>query len=118
MQLTNWYVRLNRRRLKGDSGDADAATALCVLHGVLLDLARLMSPFTPFLSELMYQHLRLYMPACEQTFAAGPDDGATAAVGPAASVHYTPIPEPDEARVDAALEARVERMQVRRRLGA
>ena len=110
-------MRLNRRRLKGDSGDADAAAALCVLHGVLLDVARLMAPFTPFLSELMYQHLRLYMPACEVPRAEGPADGATAAVGAAASVHYTSVPEPDEARVDAALEARVERMQAAIELG-
>lgn len=112
-------MRLNRRRLKGDTGNEDAATALCVLHGVLLGLARLMAPFTPFLSELMYQHLRLYMPACTTgtLAAAGPADGATRAVGPAASVHYTPMPEPDEARVDAALEARVDRMQVAIELG-
>lgn len=128
-QLTNWYVRLNRRRLKGSDGDAEAVTALNVLHEVLLDVARLMAPFTPFLAETQYQTLRAYFPehvrsgagAGAGAAAGGAGAGAASAdalprgatdvVGAADSVHYLPIPEFAAARIDEALETRVARMQ-------
>ncbi|KAG8188170.1 hypothetical protein JTE90_019449 [Oedothorax gibbosus] len=44
--LTNWYVRMNRRRLKGDGGEADCKTALETLFSVLYTMVRMM-PFTP-----------------------------------------------------------------------
>mmetsp|Transcript_20135 Transcript_20135/g.40307 ORF Transcript_20135/g.40307 Transcript_20135/m.40307 type:complete len:1168 (+) Transcript_20135:227-3730(+) len=60
-ELTNWYVRLNRDRLKGT--DEDAETGLQVLYDTLLDVTVLMSPFTPFISEYFYQHLRKLQPS-------------------------------------------------------
>ncbi|XP_015415308.1 PREDICTED: isoleucine--tRNA ligase, cytoplasmic, partial [Myotis davidii] len=52
--LTNWYVRMNRRRLKGENGMEDCVTALETLFSVLLSLCRLMvrffAPYTPFLT--------------------------------------------------------------------
>eukprot|EP00899_Mesostigma_viride_P008929 jgi/Mesvir1/18037/Mv09357-RA.2 len=56
--LTNLYVRLNRSRLKGRSGEADCRTALATLYEVLLRLTKIMAPFTPFFTEHMYQNLR------------------------------------------------------------
>ncbi|KAJ2433461.1 isoleucine--tRNA ligase, partial [Coemansia sp. RSA 2424] len=50
-QLTNWYVRFNRRRLKGENGAEDTVSALNTLYEVLLTMCRLMAPFTPFLTE-------------------------------------------------------------------
>lgn len=49
--LTNLYIRFNRKRLKGDNGVADAKVAMTTLYEVLLTLARMMAPFAPFLSE-------------------------------------------------------------------
>lgn len=60
--LTNIYVRLNRRRLKGKGGDDDAASALGTLYHVLLILSKAMSPFTPFFTEMMYQNLKRVLP--------------------------------------------------------
>ncbi|KAJ3192354.1 isoleucine--tRNA ligase [Irineochytrium annulatum] len=57
-ELTNWYVRFNRKRLKGDNGVEDAAKALTALYEVLISLVKMMAPFTPFLAETMYQNLR------------------------------------------------------------
>ena len=57
--LTNWYVRMNRRRLKGENGVEDCVMALETLFSVLLSLCRLMAPYTPFLTELMYQNLKM-----------------------------------------------------------
>ena len=57
--LTNWYVRLNRSRMKGDGTTVDdQRTALTILFDVLLSSTQLMAPITPFLSEYLYQNLR------------------------------------------------------------
>ena len=56
--LTNWYIRFNRRRLKGETDTEDCLRALETLYSVLLSMIRIMSPFTPFITETMYQNLR------------------------------------------------------------
>lgn len=56
--LTNWYVRMNRKRLKGDEGKDEANKALHTLFSVLMTMIEVMAPFTPFLTELMYQNLK------------------------------------------------------------
>ena len=61
-QLCNVYVRLNRGRLKGKGGRADAGHALAALYDVLLRLCALMAPFTPFFTETMFQNLRRAAP--------------------------------------------------------
>ncbi|KAG2485316.1 hypothetical protein HYH03_015989 [Edaphochlamys debaryana] len=60
--LTNVYVRYNRKRLKGAKGLEDTTTALSCLFNVLLDVCKVMAPFTPFLTEAMYQNLRAALP--------------------------------------------------------
>lgn len=52
--LTNWYVRLNRPRMRGDEGDAEALRSLTILFDVLLSTTTLMACITPFLTEHMY----------------------------------------------------------------
>lgn len=55
--LSNWYVRRNRRRFWKSESDADKQAAYSTLYTCLVTLARLMAPFTPFLSEDMYRNL-------------------------------------------------------------
>lgn len=55
-QFTNWYVRLNRDRLRGSS--PTALVSLSCLYSVLLQLTLLLAPFTPFISEYIYKRLR------------------------------------------------------------
>ena len=43
-QLTNWYVRMNRRRLKGDTGADDCLHALTTLFSVLFSMSKVMVP--------------------------------------------------------------------------
>lgn len=57
-QLTNWYVRLNRTRMKGDDGIDEQKRSLNILFDVLLSTTTLMSCITPFLTEQFYQNLR------------------------------------------------------------
>lgn len=86
--LSNWYVRLSRRRFwKGGMGP-DKVAAYDTLRGALVSLVCLAAPFVPFIAEAVYQKLR----------------GATDPT----SVHLAGYPEADEAERDAALETEME----------
>lgn len=54
---SNWYVRRSRRRFWKSEDDADKNNAYQTLHYVLLKLSVILAPFTPFLSEELYQKL-------------------------------------------------------------
>ncbi|KNC76749.1 hypothetical protein SARC_10766, partial [Sphaeroforma arctica JP610] len=58
--LTNWYVRLNRRRIRGEEGTEDASHAVGCLFETVYTLCKLMAPFTPFLAEKLYQNLKAF----------------------------------------------------------
>ncbi len=85
-ELSNWYIRRNRRRFWKSEADRDKAAAYRTLHECLSTLSRLLAPFVPFLADEIYQNLvRSIDPAA-------PD-----------SVHLTDFPETDPARIDDAL---------------
>ncbi|MGI9310092.1 MAG: isoleucine--tRNA ligase [bacterium] len=92
-QLSNWYVRRNRRRFwKSDDSDDKQAAYLTLFE--CLDLChRLMAPFMPFLSEAVYQNLH-----------------ATDADAPE-SVHLTAWPQCDARRIDAQLVFEMDAVQ-------
>uniref|UniRef100_A0A336LLA8 Isoleucine--tRNA ligase, cytoplasmic n=1 Tax=Culicoides sonorensis TaxID=179676 RepID=A0A336LLA8_CULSO len=98
--LTNWYVRLNRRRIKGELGVQHAYNSIDTLFDILLSTVKMMAPFTPFLTEVMYQRLRLL------------DENS-----PVGSVHYQMMPSPNRQRIDLNVERAVGRMQVVIELG-
>lgn len=54
---SNWYVRRSRRRFWKSGDDRDKSDAYRTLHYVLVHLAQVMAPFTPFLAEELYQKL-------------------------------------------------------------
>jgi isoleucyl-tRNA synthetase len=56
--LTNWYIRLSRRRFWKSQDDADKADAYETLHEVLTTFARVMAPFMPFLSDARQRTVR------------------------------------------------------------
>ncbi|MGQ9464727.1 MAG: isoleucine--tRNA ligase [bacterium] len=56
-ELSNWYLRRNRRRFWKSENDADKETAYLVLYNCLLDVIKLISPIMPFWTEDMYQNL-------------------------------------------------------------
>ncbi len=88
-ELSNWYVRLSRRRF----WDGDLA-AFATLRHCLLETAALLAPFTPFLADEI--HLNLAGGAAEE-LGGLPD-----------SVHLRDFPEPDPALLDAVLETEME----------
>jgi isoleucyl-tRNA synthetase len=90
--LTNWYIRLNRRRFWEEGMSADKNAAYSTLYTTLDSLARLMAPFTPFLSEYIYQDLKKFGAKSEE------------------SVHLCSYPEAQEGLINSTLETAVERM--------
>ncbi|XP_037626556.1 isoleucine--tRNA ligase, cytoplasmic [Sebastes umbrosus] len=97
--LTNWYVRTNRRRLKGESGTEDCLWALETLFSVLFSMCRLMAPFTPFITEMMYQNLRHLI------------DPASVEEKDSSSIHYLMLPQLRESVIDKRIESAVSQMQ-------
>ncbi|PNY29721.1 Isoleucine-tRNA ligase, cytoplasmic [Tolypocladium capitatum] len=95
---TNWYIRFNRRRLKGENGVDDTQHALNALFEVLFTLCRGLAPFTPFLSDSIYLRLLPHIPKELQG-----DDPR--------SVHFLSFPEVRQELFDAEVERRVARMQ-------
>ena len=59
--LSNWYIRRNRRRFwrSKDASDTDKTAAYETLYEILVMLSRLLAPCMPFLTERMYQNLVL-----------------------------------------------------------
>ncbi len=56
-QLSNWYVRRNRRRFWKSTDPEDKHVAYLTLYECLTGVTRLMAPFVPFLAENVYQNL-------------------------------------------------------------
>lgn len=92
-ELTNTYIRFNREHFWQPGMPEDKRLAYETLHFVLLTLAKVMAPFTPFLAEATYRNL------------AGPGSAGTRE-----SVHLEDYPEADEALIRPGLEAAVARM--------
>jgi len=104
-QLTKWFVRLNRERLKGTDGDAEALVGLSVLYQVLLTATSIMSPFTPYFAEVLYLKLRKFHPACEAQGGQGGQGGDPEALGSAKSVHFLQLPRNPPEKADFAATA-------------
>lgn len=55
--LSNWYVRRSRRRFWKSEADADKQAAYSTLYEVLVNLAKVLAPVLPFVTEALYQNL-------------------------------------------------------------
>ena len=93
--LSNWYVRLSRRRFWRSDDDKDKLSAYQTLYTCLETVARLGSPIAPFFSEQLYRDL----------------NNATGR-NQAESVHLTDFPVADSKLIDKALEERMEAAQL------
>jgi isoleucyl-tRNA synthetase len=86
--LSNWYVRLSRRRFWKGSMTDDKKAAYETLHECLTKISQLMSPVAPFFADWLYQNL-----------------------GHSDSVHLSLLPKHEEASIDSELEERMELAQ-------
>ena len=83
--LSNWYVRLNRKRFWGGEMNDDKLAAYQTLYQCLETIARLMAPVSPFYSDMLYRDL----------------------TGSIKSVHLMPYPTACESVIDSDLEHRM-----------
>ncbi len=92
--LSNWYVRLSRKRFWGGEYDADKISAYQTLYTTLETIAKLIAPLAPFYSDQLYRDLnKVARREVDQ------------------SVHLTIFPVSDDSLVDKALEERMELAQ-------
>ena len=83
--FSNWYLRLNKKRIWGQGMDDDKLSAYQTIYEVLRTVALLSAPIAPFYSDELYTDL----------------------VPGAQSVHFERMPEADKALIDTELEARM-----------
>ena len=88
-ELSNWYIRRSRRRFWKGEMNADKTAAYDTLYECLATIAILSAPYAPFMSDILYSALT------------GSD-----------SVHLALYPKADEAVIDVALEARMQKAQI------
>ncbi|MDE6808754.1 MAG: isoleucine--tRNA ligase [Muribaculaceae bacterium] len=88
--LSNWYVRLNRKRFWGSDNDSDKMSAYQTLYQCLETISLLMAPIAPFYSDQLYRDL---------TSVSGHDNR---------SVHLASFPEADPSAIDKELENRMD----------
>lgn len=93
-QLSNWYIRRSRRRFwKGEMGQ-DKLAAYQTLYECLITVAKLVSPFCPFIADEIYRNLN-----------------TVTGKEPYESVHLSYFPEVEQEAIDKALEARMKKAQ-------
>jgi isoleucyl-tRNA synthetase len=98
--LTNWYVRRSRARFWKSEDDQDKANAFATLYAVLTTFSKVLAPFMPFLTEVVYQ--RLVRPV---------DPGAPT------SVHWCDYPQSEAEHLDEGLERRMSTVRAVSALG-
>ena len=91
-QLSNWYVRRNRRRFWKSEKGKDKTAAYQTLYECLITVAKLMAPFAPFLADELYRNLNV-VTNLEST----------------QSVHLSMLPVADDSVIESELEERMER---------
>ena len=92
--LSNWYVRLNRKRFWGGGMTQDKLSAFQTLYTCLETVAKLMAPIAPFYADMLYSDL---------IAATGRDN--------VVSVHLAKFPEYKEEMIDKELEVRMQMAQ-------
>lgn len=92
--LSNWYVRLCRRRFWKSENGQDKLAAYQTLYECLLTLSKLMAPVAPFFSDWLYRNLN-----------------GTTGLEPHISVHLAFMPAVNEAAIDTQLEQRMDYAQ-------
>ncbi|MBU2471770.1 MAG: isoleucine--tRNA ligase, partial [Bacteroidetes bacterium] len=93
-QLSNWYVRRNRRRFWKSEIGKDKTAAYQTLYNCLITISKLTAPIAPFLSEEIFRNLNAITKR-EDTF----------------SVHLSLLPAVDRSSIEADLETRMSRVQ-------
>lgn len=92
--LSNWYIRRNRRRFWSTEMDTDKKAVYRTTYDILVGVCKMMAPFTPFITEELYANLT---------------DGV--------SVHLELLPEAEESMIDEKLEEKMSLVRTLVKLG-
>ena len=92
--VSNWFVRLSRKRFWGSAMSTDKQSAYQTLYTCLETVAKLMAPIAPYYADRLYQDLN-----------------STTQKGECKSIHLVKFPVCDESRIDKELELRMELAQ-------
>jgi len=92
--LSNWYVRLSRRRFWKGEYEADKIAAYQTLYTCLITIAKLMAPVAPFYADRLYKDL---------VSVTGKENKE--------SVHLTDFPVANESYIDKSLESKMQKAQ-------
>ncbi len=90
--LSNWYIRRSRKRFQRPESKKEKEEASQILNSILLDLVKLLAPFTPFLTEEIYQKLPNFQ-------------------GKKKSVHLCSYPKPNKKLIDKNLEKKMKEIR-------
>ncbi|MBR3514643.1 MAG: isoleucine--tRNA ligase [Bacteroidaceae bacterium] len=101
--VSNWFVRLSRKRFWGSAMSIDKLSAYQTLWTCLETVARLMAPIAPYYADQLYRDLHA---PCPKRSACTESEGA-----PSLSVHLAAFPVADDAKIDKEQEARMELAQ-------
>ncbi|MCF7960723.1 MAG: isoleucine--tRNA ligase [Pirellula sp.] len=110
--LSNWYVRRSRSRYwSADKQSTDKLDAYWTLYESLVIIAKLIAPFTPFLAEVLWRHLKGTLPGvCESVHLCDYPDGSFATTDPTLNTRMALLREiaslGRSARMDAKLKVR------------
>lgn len=91
-ELSNWYIRRNRRRFWKGEKDSDKIAAYQTLKEILINILAMMAPAAPFLAESLYLRLRNE--------------------GEPQSIHLLMLPEVNESLIDTDLERKMGKAQI------
>lgn len=83
-ELTNWYIRLNRRRFWAEDKSNDKELAYSTLYHVLVEFSKVLAPIVPYITDGIFQNLKTEKDA--------------------ESVHLSPFPSFEKAAVNPGLE--------------
>jgi isoleucyl-tRNA synthetase len=100
--LSNWHIRRSRERFQRPKDKTEKEEASQILHSALMDLAKLIAPFAPFVAEEIYQNLKA-------------NPSTSSGRKGSESVHLCDYPRPDKKLIDKKLE---EQMKVAREIVA
>lgn len=94
VDLSNWYVRMNRRRMKNATDQEDRSQALSTMLNVLFSVSRIVGHIAPYVAEMLYSRIKPLLPEDQQVD----------------SVHYLMLPDEDATLDDPELERAMSRM--------
>jgi len=100
--LSNWYIRRSRKRFWKSENDDDKKQAYATLHYVLVELSKVMAPFTPFIAEEIYKNLKTNQSA---------DETKNEKRKTKISVHLTDFPIVNEKLIDKELNKKMENVR-------